>query len=170
MNQILDPLLIVILAFNFFALGVSRIRAVINAAKPLAGSKANSYLIFDYVSPTDFKFAGVDVVADKVRIGQRTAAEHAGHRIGCLGRFGTDRREALHRIGDVGAQRDTHPGQLRDGRSTAALRAVSITASYSGAICAIFISCHQSNQQAALLPLGLVGLLHCRACLAAQWI
>ena len=28
------------------------------------------------------------------------------------------------------------------------------TASYSGAICAIFIRCHQSNQQGALLPLG----------------
>ncbi len=31
MNQILDPLLIVVLALNFFALGVSRIRGVINA-------------------------------------------------------------------------------------------------------------------------------------------
>jgi len=30
-NQILDPLLIVVLALNFFALGVSRIRGVINA-------------------------------------------------------------------------------------------------------------------------------------------
>src|SRR6516165_11019876 len=32
MSQILDPLLIVVLALNFVALGVSRIRGVINAA------------------------------------------------------------------------------------------------------------------------------------------
>jgi hypothetical protein len=29
------------------------------------------------------------------------------------------------------------------------------TASYSGAICAIFMRCHQSNQQAARVPAGL---------------
>jgi len=42
--------------------------------KPTAGWKANAYLIFDYFSPTDFKFAGLDVALNKVVVGQRTAA------------------------------------------------------------------------------------------------
>ncbi|MBW6496097.1 MAG: cadherin-like domain-containing protein, partial [Burkholderiaceae bacterium] len=50
------------------------IRAIINAAKPLAGSKSNAYLIFDYVSPTDFKFAGINISTDKIEMGHRTAA------------------------------------------------------------------------------------------------
>ena len=50
------------------------VRATINAAKPLAGWKANAYLIFDYVSPTDFKFAGVNISTNKIEMGHRTAA------------------------------------------------------------------------------------------------
>ena len=34
--------------------------------KPTAGWKANAYVIFDYFSPTDFKFAGLDVALNKV--------------------------------------------------------------------------------------------------------
>jgi subtilisin-like proprotein convertase family protein/Ca2+-binding RTX toxin-like protein len=54
--------------------GYFEIRAVINAAKPTAGSKSNSYLIFDYASPTDFKFAGVNISTDKLVMGRRTEA------------------------------------------------------------------------------------------------
>lgn len=49
------------------------ITATINAIKPVAGFKANAYLIFDYYSPTDFKFAGIDVSNNKIQIGQRAA-------------------------------------------------------------------------------------------------
>ena len=37
------------------------ISASIQAIKPTGGWKANAYIIFDYFSATDFKFAGVDV-------------------------------------------------------------------------------------------------------------
>jgi Ca2+-binding RTX toxin-like protein len=49
------------------------IQATINAWKPLAGYKANAYLIFDYQSPTDFKFVGVNVSTNKMEMGERTA-------------------------------------------------------------------------------------------------
>ena len=49
------------------------IQATINAAKPLAGYQSNAYLIFDYVSPTDFKFAGVNISTNKIEMGYRTA-------------------------------------------------------------------------------------------------
>ena len=47
------------------------VEAVINADKPTAGSKSNSYVIFDYHSPTDFKFAGINVSIDKIQMGHR---------------------------------------------------------------------------------------------------
>jgi hypothetical protein len=47
--------------------------ATINADKDKAGLKSNAYIIFDYFSETDFKFAGIDVGIDKLQIGQRTA-------------------------------------------------------------------------------------------------
>lgn len=50
------------------------IAATINAVKPTAGFKANAYVIFDYVSPTSFKFAGINVSTKKFEIGQRTAS------------------------------------------------------------------------------------------------
>ena len=40
--------------------------------KPTGGWKANAYVIFDYFSPTDFKFAGIDVALNKVVLGHRT--------------------------------------------------------------------------------------------------
>jgi len=47
--------------------------ATIRAVKPTAGFNANSYLIFDYQSPTDFKFAGINVSTNKLEMGHRTA-------------------------------------------------------------------------------------------------
>lgn len=49
------------------------ITATINAIKPIAGLKANAYIIFDYHSATDFKFAGIDVSNNKIQIGQRAS-------------------------------------------------------------------------------------------------
>jgi hypothetical protein len=47
------------------------IQASITMEKPTAGWKANSYVIFDYYSPTDFKFAGLNASIDKIQIGHR---------------------------------------------------------------------------------------------------
>jgi Ca2+-binding RTX toxin-like protein len=47
------------------------IRASISMEKPTSGWKANSYIIFDYQSPTDFKFAGLNASIDKIQIGHR---------------------------------------------------------------------------------------------------
>jgi hypothetical protein len=49
-------------------------QATINAAKPVGGAKANAFLIFDWQSNTDFKFAGIDVSTNKLEIGHRTAS------------------------------------------------------------------------------------------------
>jgi hypothetical protein len=49
-------------------------QATINAVKPLAGTRANAYLIFDYWGTSDFKFAGIDVSTNKLQIGHRTAS------------------------------------------------------------------------------------------------
>jgi hypothetical protein len=48
-------------------------QVTMNAARPTGGRKANGYLIFDYQSPTDFKFAGLNISTNKVEIGHRTA-------------------------------------------------------------------------------------------------
>ena len=47
------------------------VRATITMEKPTAGWKANSYVIFDYYSPKDFKFAGLNASIDKVQMGHR---------------------------------------------------------------------------------------------------
>jgi Ca2+-binding RTX toxin-like protein len=49
------------------------IQASITMEKPTAGWKANSYIIFDYYSPTDFKYAGLNASVDKVQMGHRDA-------------------------------------------------------------------------------------------------
>src|SRR5439155_20559149 len=49
------------------------IAADVTVVKPIAGFKANSYVIFDYWSPTDFKFAGIDVATNKLLVGHRSA-------------------------------------------------------------------------------------------------
>ena len=48
------------------------IQATVNAAKPIAGWKSNAYVIFDYQSEYDFKFAGINVSLDKIQMGHRT--------------------------------------------------------------------------------------------------
>jgi len=50
------------------------VAADVTVTKPVAGYKANSYVIFDYWSPTDFKFAGIDVSTNKLVVGHRTTA------------------------------------------------------------------------------------------------
>src|SRR2546425_2027617 len=50
------------------------VAADVTVVKPVAGYKANSYVIFDYWSPTDFKFAGIDVSTNKLLVGHRTAS------------------------------------------------------------------------------------------------
>jgi len=52
--------------------GYYEITATVNAAKDRAGVKSNGYIIFDYYSDTDFKFAGINIATDKLEIGQRT--------------------------------------------------------------------------------------------------
>jgi Ca2+-binding RTX toxin-like protein len=47
--------------------------ATINAVKAVAGFKANAYIVFDYHSPTDFKFAGINISTNKIEIGQRAS-------------------------------------------------------------------------------------------------
>jgi Ca2+-binding RTX toxin-like protein len=50
------------------------ISAQIFLTKPTGGWKANAYVIFDYFSPTDFKFAGVDQSTNKLVMGRRTSS------------------------------------------------------------------------------------------------
>jgi len=47
--------------------------ASVMVQKPTGGWKANAYIIFDYQSPTDFKFAGIDVSINKIVMGHRNA-------------------------------------------------------------------------------------------------
>ena len=54
--------------------GYYELQATINAGKPTAGFKSNAYLIFDYQSPTDFKYAGINISNDKLEIGYRDAS------------------------------------------------------------------------------------------------
>ena len=49
------------------------ISASISTVKPTSGWKSNSFVIFDYWSPTDFKFAGIDISTSKLVIGHRDA-------------------------------------------------------------------------------------------------
>jgi len=49
------------------------LQASIKIEKPTAGWKGNAYVIFDYQSPTDFKFAGINVSTDKIEMGHRTS-------------------------------------------------------------------------------------------------
>ncbi len=53
--------------------GYFELQASVMAIKPTAGWKANSYMIFDYQSKDDFKFAGLDVSINKLVMGHRDA-------------------------------------------------------------------------------------------------
>ncbi len=50
------------------------INASIAMGKATGGWKANSFVIFDYWSPTDFKFAGIDDSINKMVVGHRDAS------------------------------------------------------------------------------------------------
>ena len=50
------------------------VQASINAVKATGGLKAHAYLIFDWQSDTNFKFAGIDISTNKQEIGRRTAS------------------------------------------------------------------------------------------------
>jgi Ca2+-binding RTX toxin-like protein len=54
--------------------GYFEIQASVMAIKPTSGWKANSYIIFDYQSEHDFKFAGIDVAISKLVMGHRDAS------------------------------------------------------------------------------------------------
>jgi Ca2+-binding RTX toxin-like protein len=49
------------------------VQASLSVTKPTAGWKANAYIVFDYYSPTDFKFAGIDAALNKMVMGHRNA-------------------------------------------------------------------------------------------------
>jgi len=49
------------------------IQSSVSVQKALAGWKSNAYVMFDYQSAADFKFAGIDASTNKVVIGHRTA-------------------------------------------------------------------------------------------------
>jgi Ca2+-binding RTX toxin-like protein len=49
------------------------VAATINAIKAIGGFKANAYIIFDYVNPDNFKFAGLNISTNKIEIGQRAS-------------------------------------------------------------------------------------------------
>ena len=53
--------------------GYFEVQASVSAAKPTGGWKANSYVIFDYVDETDFKFAGIDASSNKLVIGHKAS-------------------------------------------------------------------------------------------------
>ncbi len=48
--------------------------ATISGVKPVAGYKANAFILFDYFSDTDFKFAGLDIALNKLVMGHRDAS------------------------------------------------------------------------------------------------
>jgi Ca2+-binding RTX toxin-like protein len=48
--------------------------ATITPVKPIAGYKANAYIVFDYYSADDFKFAGINTSTNKIEVGRYTTA------------------------------------------------------------------------------------------------
>jgi Ca2+-binding RTX toxin-like protein len=49
------------------------VTATVNVVKPVAGFKANAYIVFDYQNADNFKFAGLNGSTNKLEIGQKTA-------------------------------------------------------------------------------------------------
>jgi len=49
------------------------VAAQISTAKPTGGAKANAYIIFDYQSDIDFKWAGINISNNKIEMGYRDA-------------------------------------------------------------------------------------------------
>jgi len=54
--------------------GYFEVQASVLAIKPTGGWNANSFIIFDYQSKSDFKFAGIDVSINKLVMGHRDAS------------------------------------------------------------------------------------------------
>jgi Ca2+-binding RTX toxin-like protein len=49
------------------------VRAQLSADKPTTGFKSNAYIIFDYQSDLDFKYAGINISTNKIEMGYRDA-------------------------------------------------------------------------------------------------
>ena len=60
-----------VLLVDAFVPSYFEVLATVSAGKPTAGYKSNAYVIFDYQSETDFKFAGINVSTNKLEIGHR---------------------------------------------------------------------------------------------------
>src|SRR5262249_35208537 len=54
------------------------ITAQASVGKPTGGSQSNAFIIFDYVSATNFKFAGIDGFTNKIEIGHYDAGSNGG--------------------------------------------------------------------------------------------
>jgi len=52
--------------------GYFEIAAQVKTAKPTAGWNANAYVVFDYQTEYDFKFAGINISTNKIEMGHRT--------------------------------------------------------------------------------------------------
>ncbi|GGO80245.1 hypothetical protein GCM10011348_16530 [Marinobacterium nitratireducens] len=50
------------------------VSALIQVDKPTGGAKANGYIIFDYKSDIDFKYAGINISTNKIEMGYRDAS------------------------------------------------------------------------------------------------
>jgi Ca2+-binding RTX toxin-like protein len=53
--------------------GYYEVLATVTVEKPMAGWKANSYVVFDYYDDQDFKYAGINISTNKVEVGYRDA-------------------------------------------------------------------------------------------------
>jgi len=49
------------------------VKAKLTADKPLSGYKANAYIVFDYHSDIDFKYAGINISTNKIEMGYADA-------------------------------------------------------------------------------------------------
>ena len=70
--------------------------ADVKLTKPTGGWKANAFVIFDYFSPTDFKFAGLDQSTNKVVVGRRTTSGWIYDRQAAVGNIRFDTYYAMN--------------------------------------------------------------------------
>ena len=45
------------------------VTSTMTVGKPTGGYKSNAYIIYDYLGPTNFKFAGIDGSTNKIELG-----------------------------------------------------------------------------------------------------
>ena len=86
--------------------------ASVQTQKPTGGWKANAYLIFDYFSPTDFKFAGIDISTNKLVMGYRDAA---GWHVVAPDAQADERRDLLQPAADGQRHHRDPPGRRHQG-------------------------------------------------------